>query len=375
MCSAVPLRPRGLVPALRCTDNSGSRRAALGRCQRALEGIRGACWKCRAGGLLEDPMDKPRLFLGSSGKQEKLLQALTRGLERHRERRTLDDILQSGDVDAGAPARAHPGSRFRGVRLCTGRLDDGSPPASSSLRRVKRRRAITSCSKPAFSAASWECAEPSFSMQGSEASERPPGPYMRALRRRDDAVRDEDRQPEDPESNRERGPHRAHRGLMVAVLLDGAHRKGAVRAEPPEDFARSQRRAGVVGPFMAGGWKPLGEILERGGEGEGKVFRHLLLLERRAAVGPECAAARRNRRDPTGIRRPRIRLLHDARGQGSAVNARTVRCLLARRSRRHGHSGRPRKSKAGGAHCGAADGMEVRQECLIDSFGAPNAGI
>jgi len=26
-------------------------------------------------------MDKPRIFLGSSGKQDKLLQALTRGLE------------------------------------------------------------------------------------------------------------------------------------------------------------------------------------------------------------------------------------------------------------------------------------------------------
>src|SRR5262245_49713367 len=30
---------------------------------------------------LEEPMDKPRIFLGSSGKQEKLLQALTRGLD------------------------------------------------------------------------------------------------------------------------------------------------------------------------------------------------------------------------------------------------------------------------------------------------------
>ena len=29
----------------------------------------------------EERMDKPRIFLGSSGKQEKLLQALTRGLE------------------------------------------------------------------------------------------------------------------------------------------------------------------------------------------------------------------------------------------------------------------------------------------------------
>jgi hypothetical protein len=30
---------------------------------------------------MEEPMEKPRIFLGSSGKQEKLLQALTRGLE------------------------------------------------------------------------------------------------------------------------------------------------------------------------------------------------------------------------------------------------------------------------------------------------------
>src|SRR5688572_19281580 len=32
-------------------------------------------------GLSEERMEKPRIFLGSSGKQEKLLQALTRGLE------------------------------------------------------------------------------------------------------------------------------------------------------------------------------------------------------------------------------------------------------------------------------------------------------
>src|SRR6185295_13438188 len=31
--------------------------------------------------LQEESMNKPRIFLGSSGKQEKLLQALTRGLE------------------------------------------------------------------------------------------------------------------------------------------------------------------------------------------------------------------------------------------------------------------------------------------------------
>src|SRR5437667_10393701 len=35
----------------------------------------------RAGPLSGGRMDKPRIFLGSSGQQEKLLQALTRGLE------------------------------------------------------------------------------------------------------------------------------------------------------------------------------------------------------------------------------------------------------------------------------------------------------
>ena len=52
-------------------------------------------------------MDKPRIFLGSSGKQEKLLQALTRGLERRRARRALDDILQSRDIHTGTPLRTH----------------------------------------------------------------------------------------------------------------------------------------------------------------------------------------------------------------------------------------------------------------------------
>ena len=39
---------------------------------------RGPCGQRGLGGVM---MDKPRIFLGSSGKQQKLLQALTRGLE------------------------------------------------------------------------------------------------------------------------------------------------------------------------------------------------------------------------------------------------------------------------------------------------------
>ena len=52
-------------------------------------------------------MDKPRIFLGSSGKQAKLLQALTRGLEDSRTL-ALDDVLQSRHHYAGPPGRADP---------------------------------------------------------------------------------------------------------------------------------------------------------------------------------------------------------------------------------------------------------------------------
>ena len=57
------------------------------------------------------------------------------------------------------------------------------------------------------------------------------------------------------------------------------------------------------------------EILERSGEGEEGAFGHLLLLEGRTAPRPERAAAGRDGRDPAGVRRSRLRLLHDSGGQ------------------------------------------------------------
>jgi hypothetical protein len=78
----------------------------------------------------EERMNKPRIFLGSSGKQEKLLQALTRGLE---------------DV-----AHVDPW-----VRLL---------------------RETMSSSKPASSVESSECAEPSSSMRDYWKGERPRDP-------------------------------------------------------------------------------------------------------------------------------------------------------------------------------------------------------
>ena len=109
-------------------------------------------------------MDKPRIFLGSSGKQAKLLEALTRGLEdvAHVEpwttsfnpgTTTLERLLElTREVDFAAFVFAQ---------------DDwtaDSPAASPSPSPARLRRATMSSSKPACSAACSACAEPSSSM-------------------------------------------------------------------------------------------------------------------------------------------------------------------------------------------------------------------
>ena len=117
----------------------------------------------------EERMDKPRIFLGSSGMQKKLLQALTRGLEdvAHVDpwttsfnpgTTTLDRLFElAHEVDFAAFAFAR---------------DDWtttSPPASPPRDPVRLLRETMSSSKPAFSVASSECAEPSSSMRAARS--------------------------------------------------------------------------------------------------------------------------------------------------------------------------------------------------------------
>ena len=226
-------------------------------------------------------MDKPRTLFGLVRETGEVAAGTDARSGDIAQRRALDDILQSGDVHAGAPARAHPGSRFRGVRLCTGRLDDGEPSGffrASPGQASPRDNVVFEAGL--FGGVLGMRRTFILHAKGAKLPSDLLGLTCVRYAGRDDAVRDEGRQPENPEGNRERGSRYAHRGLVVAVLPDGAHRKGAVRAEPAEDFARSQRRARSDRPFMARGWKTVGAILERGGEGEGRVFRRLLLLER-----------------------------------------------------------------------------------------------
>src|ERR671918_586531 len=115
---------------------------------------------------------------------------------------------------------------------------------------------------------------------------------------------------------------------------------------------------------MARGWPPVSEILERSGEGEEGVFGRLLLLERRAPAGSECAAVVRDGGDPDGVGRARVRVLHDSCGHAPGSERADGGCLLARRSRGHEHPGRTRRSETRAADRRAPDAMEVEHERL-----------
>ena len=110
-------------------------------------------------------MDKPRIFLGSSGKQEKVLPALTRGLEdcAHVEPwttsfnpgiSTLERLLDlTREVD------------FAAFLFASNDWTTNSPPAPIPQDPARLLRETTWSSKRVSWAESWECAEHSSSMR------------------------------------------------------------------------------------------------------------------------------------------------------------------------------------------------------------------
>ena len=114
-------------------------------------------------------MDKPRIFLGSSGKQEKLLQALTRGLEdvAHVEPWTTSFNPGTTTLDASSSLRMKSTSPRSHSLGTTGRQPARPHPLPRDP--VKLLRETMSSSKPVFSVASLECAEPSSFMQAARS--------------------------------------------------------------------------------------------------------------------------------------------------------------------------------------------------------------
>ena len=69
-------------------------------------------------------MNKPRIFLGSSGKQANLLQALTLGLNDVANVEPWTTVFNPGVSTLERLVELTRESRFRSICICTGRLDE-----------------------------------------------------------------------------------------------------------------------------------------------------------------------------------------------------------------------------------------------------------
>ena len=309
-------------------------------------------------------MDKPRIFLGSSGKQAKLLQALTRGLEEvaHVEpwttsfnpgTTTLERLLElTREVDFAAFVFAH--DHWTTI----------SPPASDPWDPARLLLETTWSSKPVSLVESSACAEHSSSMRAAQSfqaifSVSRAYTYEATTTAEMRVVNEKLRKAIENEGHAAR-----IEGLWWQFSLTERSSDRAFGREPLANLAKPRRGAGSGGPLMARGWHAVSAILERSGEGEEGSFRPLLLLERRTAPAPERAAVGRHGRNPPRVCRSRGRVLDNSLRHSPAGQRANVRCLPARRSRGHKHPGRTGRSETRRVDCRAADRLEVENERL-----------
>ena len=269
-------------------------------------------------------MNKPRIFLGSSGKQAKLLQAITRGLEDVADvepwtttfnpgRSTLDRLVElSHQVDFAAFVFAQ---------------DDWTAAEASQTGEASPRDNVV------FEAGLFggalgmrrtfilhaNGAKLPTDLLGLTAVRYDPSTSPAEVRAINQKLR------KAIETEGRRGPVE---GLLVAALADRADRGRAVGGEPRADLTGPRRRPECDRPGLAGGRHPVGALLERGREGTEGSGRHLLLLEGRAPSAPERSAARRHGRDQAGEHRPRHRVLDDSLGSRRRAECPNLRYLF-----------------------------------------------
>ena len=310
-------------------------------------------------------MTKPRIFLGSSGKQEKLLQALTRGLEdvAHVEpwttsfnpgTTTLERLLElTREVDFAAFVFAQDDWTTNSPLPSTPPGSGQASPRDNVVFEAglfggvlgMRRTFILHASGSKLPSDLLGLTSVRYGEATTPAEIRVVNQKLRK------AIENE-------------GRVARIEGLWWQFSLTERTAREPSAAEPFEDFAGPRRGAGGGRPFLARGWPPVSEILERSGEGEEGAFGRLLLLEGRTAVGPECAAVVRDGRDPDGVGRARVRVLDDSCGHAPESGRADGRCLLARRSRGHEHPRRRRRSETRGADRRTAEAVEVDQDHL-----------
>ena len=306
-------------------------------------------------------MNKPRIFLGSSGKQAKLLQAITRGLEDVADvepwtttfnpgRGTLERLVElSQEVDfaafvfaqddwtatEGVPARPGLAARQRGVR-------GGA---------VRRRTRDTAHVHPA--------------RERLEAADRPARADLRALRRgyrpaEVRAINQKLRKAIESEGRR------ARRGAVVAALADERTEEepsavSLLRIARDHDGGLDGQR-----PVVAAGRHAVGALLERGREGA--ASRRASSTSGRASVpGTRSAAARGHRRDQGRDRRPGGRLLDDTVGTRPRAERPNLGRLPTGRPLRPRAAGRRERGGAGRSHRAAPPGVEVGREHILSA--------
>ena len=305
---------------------------------------------------------KPRIFLGSSGKQKKLLAALTRGLENVAQvepwttsfnpgTTTLERLLElSHEVDFAAFVFARDDWTTKSRLL---RRPRGRPGFAARQRRLRSRT---------FRRRPGNAPNVHPPCERREASQRSPGLTCVRYGEATTATEMKSHQSEASEGDRERGPGRADRGPVVAVLPDRAHAEEPSAVSLLADLARPRRGAGGDRPRLAGGRHPVGALLERGAK------------ERKdpsvsSTTGTENGLGTRTRRNWTGPerscrdRRSRGRILHDPFGRTRrSTRGRPASTCAPIRGR--GRPGRTRRSATRRAHRGAPQTLEVGGERL-----------
>jgi hypothetical protein len=303
-------------------------------------------------------MNKPRIFLGSSGKQAKLLQAITRGLEDVADiepwtttfnpgRSTLDRLVElSQEVDfaafvfaqddwttTDASGQASPRDNVvfeaglfggaLGIRRTFILHAHGSKLPSDLLGLTSVRY------DPAASAA--EVRAINQKLRKAIETEGRRGPVEGLWWQLSLTMRSE----EEPSA--------------VSLLRISRDRDGGLTVN-----GRAWQEDGTL---SARYWSEAAK--EQGSA------RHLLLLEGRAASASKCSGARGHRRDQGGDRRPRHRVLDDTVGSRPRAECPNRRRLPPSRPLRPPGAGRRERGGAGRAHRAAPPGVEVGREHIL----------
>ena len=109
-------------------------------------------------------MDKPRIFLGSSGKQEKLLQALTRGLEDVAHVEPWTTSFDPGTTTLERLVELAHEVDFAAFVFAQDDWTTNSPQASSPTESGQASPRDNVVFEAGLFGGAWECAEPSSSM-------------------------------------------------------------------------------------------------------------------------------------------------------------------------------------------------------------------